>query len=234
MGAAMNVRLTVVTANIGRGYRTGEVLDNILRVRHGFGTPLVGWQEIDEADQADEHKILGRVFGPNTYDNVGFRQAVPISVPQPWGVVDSSVTKACDFIPKATPNRYVVSALCQHPDLPAPIRFANTHYPLARLGGRLGKSRWKDVHETFSDLVHEWHKAGEVVITTSDSNEPRARKVKLHPREKQLLPNAIVRVSLIPAEARSGIRVTAGKRPVVDLTIDRHSAKGVELTFTPL
>lgn len=226
----MTVRLTVVTANIGRGYGNGEARDNIIRVRHGFGpAPLVGWQEIDEADQADEHAILGRIFGPNTYDNVAFRQAVPISVPQPWGVIHSKVTKACDFIPKATPTRYIVSAVCQHPDLPAPIVFMNGHYNLPRLGGKQGPKHWRDCQEAWETEALEWHREGLDVVTTRDSNRLR-RMPKLHPLEKQLLPNAIVRISLIP-HPKSALKITAGHQQVVNLTIDRHEAKGVELTI---
>lgn len=224
----MTVRLTVVTANIGRGYFRGEARVNITKVRHGFGTtPLVGWQEIDEADTADEHKILGHIFGPNTYDNVAFRQAVPISVPQPWGVIHSDVVKACDFIPKATPNRWIVSAVCQHPDLPEPVVFMNGHYNLPRLGGKTGKQRWKDCQAAWEAKTLEWHREGLNVVTTRDSNRLR-RMPKLHPLERQLLPNAIVRVSLIP-HPKSALKITAGPQRVVDLSIDRHEAKGVEL-----
>lgn len=218
------VSLTVVTANIGRGYRPSEARDNFERVRHGFSDALIGWQEIDEADQADEHKLLAHIFGPDHYRNVGFRHSVPISVPAPWTVEQADVVFACKFLPHATPNRYIVSALCSHPDLSEPVVFLNGHYPLARLGGREGRARWSDCQASWVKRVLEWRQEGHTIVTTRDSNRLRFMP-KLHPSERQLLPNAISRISVIPGSV--GVKVV--DRRDVNLTIDGHNARGVDL-----
>jgi hypothetical protein len=134
---------------------------------------------------------------------------------------------ACRFIPHATPNRYVVSALCSHPDLTEPVVFMNGHYPLARLAGREGRARWNDCHEAWTKRALLWHREGYTIITTRDTNRLRLMP-KLHPTERQLLPNAISRITVIPGSV--GVKVT-GRRDV-DLTIDRHSARGVDLLLS--
>jgi hypothetical protein len=223
----MTTKLTVVTANIGRTYKPGEAGDNIERVRHGFPGAFVGWQEIDEADPDNEHGDLGRTFGPERYKNVAIRHAVPISVPKPWAVEDARVELACTFIPHATPNRYIVSALCSHPDLSEPVMFKNGHYNLPRLGGKEGPIHWRDCQNAWWTSTREDHRAGHTIITTRDTNRLR-RMPKLHPTERQLLPNAISRITVIPGSV--GVKVT-GRRDV-NLTIDGHNARGVDLLLS--
>ncbi len=223
----MSVRLWVVTANIGRGESTASARDNIMRIRHGYPNPVVGWQEIDEADGPDEHHILGNVFGPATYRNVGFQKSVPISVPAPWTVEKGTATHACQWLAHCTPDRWVVSALCTHPDLSEPVVFMNGHYPLARLGGRQGRSRWRDTQAAWVKVAAEWHRRGYTIITTRDTNRLR-RMPRLHPLERQLLPNAISRISVIPGSVAVS---KVGSRDV-NLTIDGHSARGVQLALT--
>lgn len=225
----MSVRLTIVTANIGRGYRPGEAADNFLRVRHGFPGAVIGWQEVDEADSANEHKLLAHTFGPEHYRNVAMARAVPISIPAAWTVVPGSarVTKACKWLAHATPDRWIVEVLATHPLLSEPVRFANGHYPLARLGGRLGKSRWEDCHGAWTERAKEWHETGIMTLTTRDSNRLR-RMPKLHPTERQLLPNAISRISVVPGS----VAVTKVGHRDVNLTIDGHNARGVTLVLS--
>lgn len=223
----MSVRATVVTANIGRNVKPAETRANIERVRHGFPNAIIGWQEIDEADAADEHAILAKTFGELEYHNVAFRQAVPISVPKPWTVEDAEVTKACEGLAHTTPNRYVVAALCSHPDLSEPVVILNGHYPLARLGGRLGQGRWNDTQAAWERAAGRWHRRGHTILTTRDTNRLRNMPL-LHPLERQLLPNAISRISVIPGSV--GVSVT-GRRDV-NLTIDGHDARSVELLLT--
>lgn len=223
----MSVRLTVVTCNIGRGYQHGEARDNINRVRHGFFRPLVGWQEIDEADPDNEHNALDHIFGPELYRNVARNHAVPISVPEPWEVIDADVALASKWLAHASPNRYVVSARCVHPGLANPVVFMNGHYPLARLGGKEGRARWQDCHASWVKRVLDWRAAdGDTIITTRDTNRLR-RMPKLHPSERQMLPNAISRITVIPGS--TGVKLL--DRHNVNLTIDGHSARGVDLAL---
>lgn len=225
----MSVRQSVVTVNIGRGYKTGEAHDNILRVRHGFPGAIIGWQEIDEADPADEHKILAATFGPAHYRNVGFAHAVPISVPLDWEIVPGSakVTKASKWLAGASPDRFIVEVVATHPLLTEPVRFANGHYPLARLGGKEGGRRWEDCQAAWQSRAVEWHQSRITTVTTRDTNRLR-RMPKVHPSERQLLPNAISRISVIPGSVdvkRIGTRV-------VNLTIDGHDAHAVDLVLS--
>ena len=223
----MSIRVTLVSANIGRGVKPSVTRENIRRIHHGFPGAVIGWQEIDEADEADEHAILARVFAD--HDNIGFAKAVPISIPKPWAVVEGSavVTHACDWLAHATPDRWIVEAVAQHPDLAEPVRFANGHYPLARLGGNEGRARWTDCQAAWEARATAWHRSGITTLTTRDTNRLR-NMPRLHPSERQLLPNAITRITAIPGSV--GVKVL--DRRDVNLTIDGHSARGVDLLLT--
>lgn len=225
----MSVRQTVVTANVGRGVTQAEAERNILAIHRGFKRAVIGWQEIDEADVADEHSILREVFDTEDYRNVGFGHATPITLPAPWTVVPGTadVTQACQWLAKATPNRFIVSALCQHPDLREPVVFENGHYPLARLGGREGAGRWNDTHAAWVKRTKEWRREGYTIITTRDTNRLK-RMPKLHWTERQLLPNAISRITVVPGSVSVA---PLGTRDV-KLTIDGHNARGVKLELS--
>jgi hypothetical protein len=173
--------------------------------------------------------MLAATFGDDHYRNVGFAHACPISVPSAWEIVPGSalVTLACKWLAHATPDRWVVEVLAKHPLLAAPVRFANGHYPLARLGGKEGRHRWEDCQAAWQSRAIDWHQSGITTITTRDTNRLR-RMPKLHPSERQLLPNAISRISVVPGS----VAVTVLGRRDVNLTIDGHDARGVELGLT--
>jgi hypothetical protein len=106
--------------------------------------PLVGWQEIDEADQAGEHDLLADVFRPGGhkrgaergtlartfargYVHAGFQQATPVSVPAGLTVLDTRVDLTCPGRSRveakrvgtaATPHRVLVGVKLRPTELP--------------------------------------------------------------------------------------------------------------------
>jgi hypothetical protein len=134
--ATQTVSLTVITANIGRHVSQAKAHENVHRIRVRFPHALIGFQEIDEADAADEHRILNQRFGPqgptdHTFVFAARQQLVPIAVPAPWTIASASVTKTCDGRQHVTPQRVVVTAHVrnsEHEGFP-PVVFMNGHYP---------------------------------------------------------------------------------------------------------
>lgn len=221
------VKVALVTANVGRGVPPAETKANIVRVRHGFPGAVIGWQEVDEADRGDEHAMLAATFGDDHYRNISFPKACPISLPKPWTVEIATAHLACEALAKTTPRRYIIEAHCTHPDLDDAVVFLNGHMPLARLGGAKGQERWDECHAAWVKVAHAVHISGYTILTTRDTNRLR-NMPKLHPTERQLLPNAISRISVI--EGSVAVRLL-GRRNV-NLTIDSHDARGVELSLS--
>lgn len=254
-----SMTITVVTANIGRGVPTAAAHANIRKVARSFPGAFVGFQEIDEADAPDEAALLLARFpsadetgstgmhdvlesaGRHRYRFAGFtgpgwKKATPLAVPTTWDIVAQSVKKSSDGLAKVTPHRAIVSARCRpadNPDFP-PVVFLNGHYPLARTAA--AKRLWRDCQASWISRAREIHDSAEggfTIITTRDTNR-RGPMPRLHPRERQLLVPGLDRISVIPAEPSSPNLVTVRvlRRRMVNLTIDGHDARGVELRLT--
>ena len=135
-----------------------------------------------------------------------------------------------------TPNRIIVSAQCRpadDPDFP-PVIFLNGHYPLARAAA--AKRLWKDCQRSWTERAQHLHDragGGFTIITMRDTNR-HGPMPRIHPRERQLLAPGIDRISVVPADASSPNLVTVRvlRRRVVNLTIDGHDARGVDLRLT--
>lgn len=231
------MKLTVVTANIGRGESPLNCEANLRRIRQAFPGALIGFQEIDEADGPDEHAILKRVFHDYTF--AGWHTFEPIAVPPGWRIRHERVDKACDGLARATPTRWVVQATVEPDDgsLP-PFVDENGHYNLPRLDGvgrrGAGQQRWHDCQTEWTARTGHWHQRGLTVITQRDTNHHGLMPC-IHPGEKQLLdPVAIDKVSVVPAPASSDlavhVKVLGGRS--ANLTIDGHNAEAVELELT--
>jgi hypothetical protein len=209
------------------------------RVLDHFPAALIGWQEIDEADEADEHGILrwlmrrlrrknathrslNRRTKGSGYWTVGYRQAVPISVPAPWTVVEADVTKACEGRPHVTPHRVIVRAVATHPDLADPVTFLNGHLPYR------AEDLWLIAFGKWKKAVHDEHQAGRTTVVIMDSNH-HGPMPSFHPRQEQLLHPALIdRIAVIPGSTD----VKAGPRRSVQLTVDGHDAHGVDLVLS--
>lgn len=246
------IRFVVVTANIGRKVGQRQARRNMLRVVRTFAGAIIGWQEIDEYDAADEHGILdaigrrwrrtGRRLAKaarrGRWRLVGFGQYVPLSIPTPWVLGSSEVKPACPGRSReearkrgtgATPHRVIVIARARHPELPrVPFSFLNGHLPY----------RVPDLHvvalHAWRDAIAEELEAGRVVVVTMDSND-HERELMLHPDQQQLSkPGSIDRlIVIVPQQLRRrGVEVDAVRRVSTNLTIDGHDADGVVLEVT--
>lgn len=229
-------RLTVVTANIGRGVKTPEAAVNIRRVVDGYrptwwrpNPAAIGWQEIDEADFPNEHGLLHetvRKLSPGALI-VGFKTAVPIVIPSGWDVITERVNLTCQGRAGVTPQRVAVQALIEHHDTGTRVVLVNGHYP------HNAPDLWRVCQNAWERVVESWTDRGYTVVTTRDRNKPGITD-PLSPWEvPQLDPRLLDKITVIQAHGPRAVRVTAGKPRTVKLSIDGHDAHGVPMTFTP-
>lgn len=231
---AAQASLMLVTANIGRGVGTFEATANIERVIKGFRRRpwrrhpvLIGWQEIDEADQPDEHGILHRELQRWYPDaaTAGFETAVPVVIPPGWRKVAGGVTETCPGRAKVTPRRVAVQSLLEHEKTGIRVVHVNGHYP------HNAPDLWAQCEDTWELVVEHWLRKGFTVITTRDRNHGGVPPV-LSPFEKSLLdPKLIDKITVVQGIGDRAVRVVHGKPRRVNLDIDGHDAHGVPLTF---
>jgi hypothetical protein len=218
-----------ITANIGRGVSVNTAMANMARVRQSAPFPLVGWQEIDEADLPDEHRMLGKVFG-NGYRNVGFDRKEPISVPlNQFKVGHVEVTKIMDGVPvknkgPASPDRFVVAAEVM------PERCSNfiwaVNFHLANFA--TSDPRWRESLSKAQTLIHKYVHYGNTVVYTCDSNANHASDMPpMHPNEHRVVADGNDYMGIIPGSVEVSVR----RKFVINLTIDGHNGHGVMMSF---
>lgn len=243
MTSAKPVRLEVATANIGRGVGTPTARRNIALVMRAFPAASIGWQEIDEADQPDEHQLLhayltkvSRVAShtdahtdPHNLDRlraVGWLTAVPLFVPPGWRILERYVDRTCEGRPKVTPTRYCVQALLEHVASGLRLVRLNGHYP------HDAPDLWELCDDAWRRIALSWRSRGYASIATRDVNQ--VRREPLHPSERLLFGAGLDKITVIPGSHDLGVRIrqaAPGRR--VPLSIDGHDALGFKALVLP-
>lgn len=247
-GRRLRVRVTVVTANVGRKYRgRWRVRRNIARVLRHFRGAFIGWQEIDEADPANEHGILASLSqklqvahrklaraSRRAWRFVGFEQLCPVSVPTAdWRLVSGDVQPACPGRKRKTPPRRIVIARCQW-RAPEPARDAERRLRdvvLSVMNGHLPYKTpdlWDVAFQSWKRAVIAEVAAGHLVVITMDSNHHGATPV-FHSRQQVLVgANGIDLIIVVLPRSldRAGVEVDLIRTTTVDLDVDGHNAKG--------
>ena len=223
------VRLPVITANIGRDNLAARE-DAIRDVRNGDGTrPLVGWQEINEGDTG-EPAMVERHFG-SAYQNVFLRHdtafRVPISVPAPWVVVDSTPTRVHGGIEGVTPPRWINEVTVRHETHTA-LRFTviNTHYIAGAYNGGQNpnlRDEWDLLKSVHKERVLAHHRQGRLVIWTADTNNPDYRKATGWDAEKQVFTGGIDRINWMPGNGTVQLELLNTR--TIDMRVDGHDAR---------
>lgn len=245
MASKKPVRLTVATANIGRGVSSAYARHNIARVMRRWPAASIGWQEIDEADRPDEHQLLHaylvKVARPLTdalhpgtppapldsLRTVGWWTATPLFVPPGWRVVERYVDQTCEGRDGLTPHRVCVQALLEHEQTGLRLVRKNGHYPRDEIA-----DLWEQCDDAWRRITQSWRERGFTQIDTRDVN--KARRQPLHKTERLLLGAGLDKITYIPGSPERGVRLeraAPGRR--VNLTIDGHDALGQALIVKP-
>ncbi|WP_328324826.1 hypothetical protein OHA70_34275 [Kribbella sp. NBC_00382] len=224
------VRLPVITANIGRknlGAREAAIRD----VRNGDpgNRPFVGWQEISEGDSG-EPAIISQYFG-DAYQNAFLHHdtsyRVPISVPQPWTVVNSQATFVHPGISGVTPPRWINEVAVEHPAYPG-LKFVmiNSHYIAGAYNGGQNpnlRDEW-DLHKkTHREQVMAHHDRGHLVIWTADTNNANYDQATGQPDEHKVFANGIDRIDWLPGDGTVQLELLTAK--TIPMAVDGHEAR---------
>lgn len=225
--------MKLVTANIGRKSSVAGVWSDVRKIRTHAPGAIVGWQEIDEADPAEEHDILKAVLAKSNR-LIGMRTKVPISLPRSrYRVIEKRVVFAAKGIPHVSPTRWVVETLVQD-KRNAAIEFViiNVHYPAgawnAKTHERAEAERddaWEDMFRVHKARVKYWHDKGVTVFWVGDTN--RMSMPKVHPDERQVVTAGIDSISFIQGD----VRVKVLRAGTIELNSD-HNAKWVDFSLS--
>lgn len=216
----------VVSANLGRGVGADEFRANVRRIRRELAGAIICFQEIDEADQPDEHQILADVLG-DRWAFAGWNSRTPIAVPKRlWEIVDDRLVLASPGVPRQTPARRHVTAKIQHryrPDVELGVVDAHAPRRIPLLDAE--RAQWETSLRT---TVHELVVAGLSTAVAMDRNGPQPPR--LHPAQVVAARRRPDFVLWIPA--KKGVQAEILDSDTVDLTIDAHDALASRLRFT--
>lgn len=199
--------MKIITANIGRtGMTAARVREDLRKIKRQRGAKFIGFQEIDEADQANEHQILNSVFKRNP--KVGMKHMDPIVGARGASVISRQIVKACDGIDGVTPTRWITAAVWQYRGK----RFVhvNTHFPAFAFNGKDESfqdevmAAWQEQFRKLSEVVKHFNDQGYTVFWTGDVN--RVDMPKVHPKERQLVTAGIDSISVIEGEYKVRVR----------------------------
>lgn len=109
-------KIWFVQSNMGRGVDSDVFRKDARRLKRRFrGHVVWGFDEIDEADKVDEHKILREVWKSTRFTLCGWRTMSPVIVSKRLQVLDVRITKACEGLAKVTPHRDLVEVIIAPP-----------------------------------------------------------------------------------------------------------------------
>lgn len=216
-------RITVVTANLGRGASREEFRGNVDRLHDKFDLKrtFFGFQEIDETDVPEEMDRLRHIFS-DTHRFVGVKTHVPILVPRTFTPSVVEVDKSSDGVAGLQPDRHVVDVVVFPAGLKTKrkIRFLNTH--IGRDIEELEEERRQSL-----DCLKKHYDNDRPTIATMDANTENLGQ--LEKGEKRL---ASARVDYIRAIERRDVQIRIIRRGSVNLIGDGHNAEYSDVQIT--
>lgn len=237
--------MTVVTANIGRynehGCHPSRMHHAIKNVATGVnkvadGAPrLIGWQEINESDCADEVPVIKKNFPHDkgwqhtlrrpTADHKKERIKVP-TVAQNARKSAVRVVYGSPGLPGVSPTRFITVARYKGQNL----SHINLHF--IQHPERFGK-QWNMLWNKLKHQVKREHDAGFNVVVTADWNRHIGggwSPKQVHPRAEVVMKDRIDHIVAVPAAGyQKDVRTPA--KGAIRLGIDGHSAHWVKVRF---
>jgi endonuclease/exonuclease/phosphatase family metal-dependent hydrolase len=212
----MSHLITCFTTNWGRGYDPGELKRNVLAVLDKAGDHAVlGVQELDEADGADEHAILRAQLDKGT-TLVGWKTREPLIVSPGLETRMSRIVVGCQGLPKVTPLRHIVGTVTSK-DGQGSVAVLNQHPPINRISTQSRRAQMRRVHRA---MVDRYYSAGLPVIWMGDMND--AHYMKIHPMEETVYHDGLDWIRMVPQ--RHGTQLEVLTHGTIGMTIDGHDA----------
>lgn len=220
--------MRLITVNEGRKQSVQQTRADFETIKRLKG--IVGFQEIDEADTANEHALLKGVLGP-TNELVGMTHYVPIAVPKrQYKVVASREIFGTGGVAHYSPARFFTVVLVKRKKSLTDTLLnreqkvfvvINTHYPAGAYHGDRPRGaenelqkHWDEQYKKHRELMKDYVDKGFTVFWTGDSN--RASMPKTHPREVQVVTAGIDNICYV----EGGIKVKVLRKGIHDLHSD--------------
>lgn len=193
-------RLTVVCVNWGRGYDPGEFKRNVMRVLNKVGEReyvVLLIQELDETDEAPEHKILAGLMEAGT-TLVEWSTREPIAVSPDVQVTRKRRTltmmQGTDIgAPEGTgPTRFLVSCIATIEGVRIGLANQHPHRNLPNAKVQHARARGERVTR---EVVAELFDLCDLVIHGGDMND--TAYPKSHPRERILHSRGLDTIRLV-------------------------------------
>lgn len=220
--------MKIVTVNEGRNIGTAGYLADLHKIKSAFPKAVIGWQEIDEADPANEHGGLADVF--NGYHFVNFKSKEPILVPPGVHILRDHVERISDGVPHVSPPRTLSEVWIRVKGSDSPVVILNTHLIAGAWNKKIEPTQeirrkyWWESVDKMKERIKFHHDAGRTVFWMGDVN--RMDMPKLHKDERRLVSTGIDSISVIVGETKVK-KVDEGALP---LNSD-HDARWVQVEF---
>lgn len=197
--------IAVFSVNEGRKQNAKQTRADFRAVkRHPptIGWPkLIGFQEIDEADPAQEREILHRTFD-RRFHIIGQQTRVPVAISKRLRVYDRKRVAVSEGIPGISPARILTT--CVVATAVGDVGFIDGHAAPGAWNKdtheRAEDERdeaWEDYHYTINTVIRGFLKEGVSVFRTGDDN--RMGGYLMHRKEEVLLRAGVCVVTWTPA-----------------------------------
>lgn len=199
-GGLRPFRLTVISVNWGRGYDPGEFKRNVMRVLNKVGEReyvVLLIQELDETDEAPEHRVLAGLMEPGT-TLVEWSTREPIAVSPGVKVTRKRRTltmlQGTDIgAPEGTgPTRFLVSCIATIEGVRIGLGNQHPHRDLPNAKVQHARARGERVTR---EVVAELLDLCDLVVHGGDMNDHAYPKA--HPRERILHSRGLDTIRLV-------------------------------------
>ena len=196
----------IVTANIGRNIGAGGVEADYRAILNEAPQGIIGFQEIDEADPANEHGLLQDAF--EQFEIVNFSSRVPLAVHNRFDLTKTDDFRLSPGVKHASPPRVATDAWLEiDGEILVVINFhliAGAWNAKIESNQQIRREYWWDAVDKLKARI-EWHIAhGRTVVWMGDVN--RMDMVKLHRRERQLVTPGIDSISVVESRLKAKVR----------------------------
>lgn len=199
--------MRLITVNEGRNMGTAGYTSDLHKIKNEFPKAIIGWQEIDEADPANEHAVMREVF--KGYQIINFEYKEPITLPAKVKVVDHKVIHLSKGVAHTSPPRIANEVWIETKYSDKPIVIINTHLIAGAWNNKiepnqeLRRELWNQSVEKLRKRIEFHHNAGRTVFWMGDMN--RMDMPKLHKDERRIVSSGIDSISVIVGSV--GVRV---------------------------
>lgn len=203
--------------------------EDCLEIKRNLGRPVVVWQEVE---QQREHRAIEDVFA-HRYNHLFDTKALPLSVPEPWEVVETKVVMTHRGLAQTTPNRFILSAVIRNTHRPKldPIVIMGTHF-VSGAWWNPGQPHeaervvfWNEHWQDMKFELQHWKSQDLTVLFAGDFNKKHVGK--FHPKMRWLIDGGIDKIGVL----EGSVKVSCLEVGRIKLNSD-HDARWVDVRLS--